>query len=159
MLSCFSCVQLFATLGTVACQAPLSVGFSRQEYWSGLPRPPLSDLPNPGIEPRSPILQGDSLPSQPPGIPSPGIEPTSSALAGGFFTAKPPGKPWEKGAIEKTNFRKVLFLNRWICCYLETEYIHCFFTIIWETSFEKHKLSNFEKWFWLIVIWLDHMGE
>ena len=47
-------VQLFATLWTVAHQAPLSMGFSRQEYWSGLPFPFPGDLPNPGIEPRSP---------------------------------------------------------------------------------------------------------
>ena len=48
-------------------QAPLSKGFSRQEYWSGLPFPPPGDLPNPGIEPRSPALQADSLLSEPPG--------------------------------------------------------------------------------------------
>ena len=58
-------VQLFATPWTVARQAPLSMGFSRQEYWSGLPCPPSGDLPDPGIEPASL---------------------TSSALAGGFFT-------------------------------------------------------------------------
>ena len=46
-------VQLFATLWTVACQAPLSVELSRQEYWSGLPFPTLGDLPDPGIEPTS----------------------------------------------------------------------------------------------------------
>ena len=51
MLSCFSRVQLFATSWTVAFQAPLSMGFSRQEYWSGLPYPPPSDLPDPGIDP------------------------------------------------------------------------------------------------------------
>ena len=50
-----------ATIWAVAHQAPLSMGFSRQEYWSGLPCPPLGDLPNPGIEPRSPTLQADSL--------------------------------------------------------------------------------------------------
>ena len=59
-------VQLFATLWTLACQAPLSVGFSRQEYWSRLPYLPLGDLPNAGIEPRSPTLQADSLPAEPP---------------------------------------------------------------------------------------------
>ena len=53
MLSRFSRVQLFATLRTVAQQAPLSMGFSMQEYWSGLPCPPPGDLPNPGIEPMS----------------------------------------------------------------------------------------------------------
>ena len=65
MLSRFSHVQLFATLWTIASQAPLSIGFSRQEYWSGLPCPPPGDLPDPGIEPMSP---------------------TSPVLAGGFFT-------------------------------------------------------------------------
>ena len=53
-----SCVQLFVTLWTVACQAPLSTGFFRQEYWSGLPLPPPEDLPNPGIELASPALAG-----------------------------------------------------------------------------------------------------
>ena len=62
-------IGLSATLGTVAHQAPLSVGFSRQEHWSGLPRPPPGDLPNPGIESRPPALQMDSLPSEPPGKP------------------------------------------------------------------------------------------
>ena len=65
MLGCFSRAQLFATVWTLAHQAPLSVGLSRQKYWSGLPRPPLGDLPDPGIEPVSPI---------------------SLALAGRFFT-------------------------------------------------------------------------
>ena len=65
MLSRFSRVQLFATPWTVAFQVPLSMGFSRQEYWSGLPCPPPGDLPDPGIEPVS--------------LPSP-------VLAGGFFT-------------------------------------------------------------------------
>ena len=64
-------VRLFATLWTVAGQAPLSMGFPRQEYWTGLPFPPLGDLPNPGIEPASSA---------------------SPALAGGFFTTEPPGK-------------------------------------------------------------------
>ena len=67
-----SCVQLFATVGAIACQAPLSMGFSRQEYWSGLPCPPPGDLSDPGIEPMS--------------LASP-------ALAGRFFTTEPPGKP------------------------------------------------------------------
>ena len=65
-------VQCCATLQTVALQAPLTMGFSRQEYWSGLPFPPPGDLPEPGIELRS---------SAPP------------ALPGGFFTTEPPGKP------------------------------------------------------------------
>ena len=57
---------------TVACQAPLSTGFPRQEYWSRLPFPPPNDLPNPGVKP---------------------VSPASSALAGRFFTTEPPGKP------------------------------------------------------------------
>ena len=65
LLSHFNHAQLFATSWTVAHQASLSLGFSRQEYWSGLPHPPLGDLPNPGMEPTSPkapALQADSLP-------------------------------------------------------------------------------------------------
>ena len=53
VLSHFSRVQLFAISWTIACQAPQSMGFSRQEYWSGLPRPPPGDLPHPGMEPMS----------------------------------------------------------------------------------------------------------
>ena len=65
MLSYFSCVQLFGNLWTVACEAPLSMGFSRQEYWSGVPFPSLGDFLDTGIEPTSLI---------------------SPALGGGFFT-------------------------------------------------------------------------
>ena len=65
MLSHFSHIQLFASVWTVTHQSPLPMGFSRQEYWSGLPRPPPGDLPDPGIDPTS--LK-------------------SSALAGGLFT-------------------------------------------------------------------------
>ena len=65
LLSRFSCVHLFVTLRTVARQAPLPMGLSRQEYWSGLPCPPPRDLPDPGAEPTSP---------------------TSPELAGRFFT-------------------------------------------------------------------------
>ena len=64
--SCFSCVQLSATLWTVVRQALLSMGFSRQEYWSGLSCPPPRDRPNPGIKP---ALQVDSLPTDSPGKP------------------------------------------------------------------------------------------
>ena len=69
MLSHFSCVRFFATPWTVARQAPLSLGFLRQEYWSGLPCPPPGDLPKPGTEPASLM---------------------SPALAGGFFTTSAP---------------------------------------------------------------------
>ena len=64
-----SCVQLFVTQWTVACQAPLSIGFPWQESWSGLPLTFPGDLPNPGIEP------------------------VSTTLADKFFTTEPPGKP------------------------------------------------------------------
>ena len=60
-------VPLFVTPWSVAYQVPPSLGFSRQEYWSGLLFPSPGDLPNPGIEPRSPTLQADALPSEPPG--------------------------------------------------------------------------------------------
>ena len=72
MLSLFSRVWLFVTLWTVTHQAPLSMGFSRQECWSEFPCPPSGYIPDPGIQPESLI---------------------SLALAGGFFTATPPGKP------------------------------------------------------------------
>ena len=63
-------VQLFSTPWTVAYQAPLSMEFSRQEYWCRLPFPSPGDLPDPGIEHGSPTLQADSLPSEPPGKPT-----------------------------------------------------------------------------------------
>ena len=69
MWKSLSHVRFFVTPWTLARQAPLSMEFSRQEYWSGLPFPSPGDLPNPGIEPRSPALQVDSLPSEPPGTP------------------------------------------------------------------------------------------
>ena len=67
-----NCVQFFVTLWTGADQAPLSIGLSRQEYWSGLPFPCSGDLPNPGIKPESPVspaLLADSLPAEPLGKP------------------------------------------------------------------------------------------
>ena len=69
MLSHFSRILLFAILRTVACQVPLSLGLSRQVYWSGLPIPSPGNLPNPGIEPESQVYcigQGCSLPLAPP---------------------------------------------------------------------------------------------
>ena len=75
MLSLFSRVGLFATLWTVALQAPLSMGFSRQEYWSGLTCPPLGDISSPGIEP---------------------VSLTSPALVGGFFATSDTWKTQRK---------------------------------------------------------------
>ena len=63
-------VQLFMTPWTVGHQAPVSMGFPRQEYWSGLPFPSPGDLPDPEIEPRSPALQADALTSKPRGKPT-----------------------------------------------------------------------------------------
>ena len=74
VLSCFRHVRLVATLWTIAHQAALSMGFPRQEYWSGLPCSPPGDLPNPGIEPANaatPALQADSLPLSHWGSPHP----------------------------------------------------------------------------------------
>ena len=62
-----SCIRLFATPWTIVHQAPPSMGFSRHEYWSGLPFPSPGDLPDPGIELRSPALEADALTSEPPG--------------------------------------------------------------------------------------------
>ena len=85
----FYCVRLFVTLWTIVCQAPLSMGFSRQEYWSELPCPPLGDLPNPGTELVSLI---------------------SPALAGGQFTTS---ATWEDPymSIQKQNILWVIASN------------------------------------------------
>ena len=77
-------VWLFVTPWTVTHQAPLSMGFSRQEYWSGLPFLPPGDLPNPGIEPMSP------------------------ALAGRLFTTEPPGNPSLQGSPYKLSFVSII---------------------------------------------------
>ena len=71
------------TTWVVAHQTPLSLGFPRQEYWSGLPFPPPGDLPNSGIKPESSV---------------------SPALAGSFFTTEPPGKPYLLGKMELIGF-------------------------------------------------------
>ena len=85
MLSRFSHVQLFAILWTAVHQAPLSMRFSRQEYWSGLPFPPPGDLSNPGIAPACPM---------------------SPALAGRFFT---PSATWEAHFAKQPTLNESLF--------------------------------------------------
>ena len=80
-------VQLFATPWTVACEAPLSMGFSRQEYWSGLPFPSLGDIPEAELEPASP------------------------ALAGRFFTTEPPGKYLEPVSVSNLTRVMVILLD------------------------------------------------
>ena len=67
MARVLSRVQLFATLWTIAYQAPSSMGFSRQEHWSGLPFPSPGDLPDPEVKPESLALQADAITSEPPG--------------------------------------------------------------------------------------------
>ena len=82
MLSCFSCIRLFETLWTVVCQAPLSMGFSRQEYWNRFPRPTLGDLPDPGSNPHLLHLLHGQVGS------FPLVPPTQVNVVG------PPGDPW-----------------------------------------------------------------
>ena len=77
-------VWLFETPWTIAHQALCPWGFSRQEYWSGLPCPPPGDRPNPWIESRSPTLQADSFPSEPPGKPKNIVVGSLSLLQGNF---------------------------------------------------------------------------
>ena len=94
VLSCFSCVQLFATLWTVAHQTPLSLGFSRQEYWSGLPCPPPGDIPDQGIKLMSAYISSVGLAfSSPSALPYPRIKPGSHAMQAASLPSKPPGKP------------------------------------------------------------------
>ena len=103
-------VQLFTTPRTAARQAPLLMGFSKQEYWSGLPFPSPGDLPNPGTEPGSPALQrilyrlscqGSpsiqewvAFPFSGGELPDPGIQPWSPALQGYSLPDELPGNPW-----------------------------------------------------------------
>ena len=89
----FSCVQLSVTPWTVACQVPLSMGFSRQENWSGLPFPTQGDLPNPGTELKSPA---------------------SPAMAGGFFTTAPPGKPSEHCCLAIKTKKLTQFIQKFL---------------------------------------------
>ena len=87
-------VQLFVTPWTVAHQAPQSMGFSRQEYRSGLPLPSPGDLPDPGIEAGSPVLQADSLPSEPPGRPHVVVQLPANALGQRLFAVERQAPVW-----------------------------------------------------------------
>ena len=78
-------VRLFGTPWTVAYQASLTMGFSKLEYWSGLPFPSPGDLTDPGIEPRSPTLHSDTLPSEPPGKPGKPISKTQIGKASSYI--------------------------------------------------------------------------
>ena len=89
----FSCVCLFATPWTVAHQAPLSMGFSRQEYWSTVVIPFSRGLSLPGIKPQSPTLQADSLPCEPPGKPS-------CYFSGFCYSSSMQNKTWQNFALK-----------------------------------------------------------
>ena len=94
---------------------------TRPEYWNGYPFPSPGDLPNPGIEPRCPTLQADSLPAEPPGkpkntgagslslssgnFPDPGLEPGCPALQADSLPAEPPGKPYEADSDPKSSWQ------------------------------------------------------
>ena len=106
MCQSLSCIQLFAVSWTVTCQAPLAMKFSRQEYWSGLSFPSPGDLPDPGIEPRSPpTLQSDSLPSVPPAANSKPWNFTTSSSNFGSATER------AAGCWARDNFPVPLFLH------------------------------------------------
>ena len=83
-------VQLFATPWTIAYQAPLSMEFSRQEYWNGLPFPSPGDLPEPGIEPGSPALQTDTVSPETPAKQPPAPVPTANCPPPAGLTGSPP---------------------------------------------------------------------
>ena len=100
-------VRLFATLWTVAYQAPLSTGFSRQEYWSGLPFPSPGGLPDPGIEPGSPALEADPFTSEPPGKRVEGVT-TPYSVTGGIAAL-----PWKN---QLTGGQAVCCLGRCVYC-------------------------------------------
>ena len=118
--TCISCaclaarVQQFATLWTAS---SVNWGFSRQEYWNGLPYPPLGDLPNPGIKPRSPTVQVDSLPSQPPRKPKNTGVGSLSLLQGIFPTQE---------------------LNR--------DLLHCR-RILYQLSYQRSPCISYRQWF------------
>ena len=103
----FSCVQFFATPWTVGHQAPLSMGFSRQEFWSELPLPPPEDIPNPGIEATSPM---------------------SAALVGGFFTTSTiwkAHKVWLNSCKTNLPMMPKLLYTSFFSGFLWTNHIEC----------------------------------
>ena len=100
-------VRLFATPWTVAHQAPPSMGFSRQEYWSGLPFPSPGDLPDPRMEPRSLALQADSLPAEPQGKPNTGlIKDTGLVPGSGRSPGGGHGNPLQYSCLETPTDRE-----------------------------------------------------
>ena len=117
-------VQLSGTSWTLARQAPLSMGFFRPEYWSGLPFPSPGDLPNPGIEPESPALQVDSLSSESPAVKNlPAMQKTQEmhvVPGSGRFPGGGYGKPLQCSGPEKPMDREAPAYNPWGCKELDT---------------------------------------
>ena len=114
LLNGFSGAWLFATMWIVACQAPLSTGFSRQEYWSGLPYPPPGDFSNLGIKPVSPALQVDSLPLSHRGSPTvniTGIYLHANTKDKWPFRPVSSDEQWKKGSWEASAGQAVRLLN------------------------------------------------
>ena len=105
-------VCLFATPWTVAHQAPSSMEFSRQECWSGLPFPSAGDLPDPEIEPGSPALQADALPSEPPGNPN-RLFHFSLWFPMKLLQSFPPYLPARLSTVSSLIFAKWLFTSKW----------------------------------------------
>ena len=108
VLSHFSRVQLFVIPWTVACQAPLSMGFSRQEYWSGLPFLSPRGLPNPGMEPESPALTGRFFTTEPPGKPECGHRTWEISPSHWFWdcTERRQGMAWGAGSVSLDELSK-----------------------------------------------------
>ena len=129
-----SCPAL-ATPCTAVCQAPLSVGFPRQEYSSGLLFPFLRDIPDPGIEPESPALQADSLPSEPPGKKIAWhmeMATDSSILAWKI--------PWteEPGGLQSMELQRIR--HDWACAHIQ--YLLCFSPVSGFPLFSAHELGH-----------------
>ena len=148
----FSHVRLFRTPWAVAYQAPLSMGFSRQKYWSGLLFPSSGDLPNPGIKPRSPALHVDSLLFEPPGNPEDTGVSGLSLLQGNFpIQESNQGLLHCRSILNQPSYQQSLILN-WILAKLwgqfyvsyrdwikEYLYLHCpesYFLFLLGSSFE-----------------------
>ena len=143
-----SCVRLLATPRTVVRQAPLPMGFSRREYWNGLPCPSPRDLPNPGIEPRSLALLAGSLPSETPGKPyNSDILLLSEVSPGRFF-------PWilnsDNGVINTITFTYCLVYSKhfqkcFTCLFMNPDY-NSMHWVISLSPFYTWEIRYQEKW-------------
>ena len=142
----FSCVWLSAALWTVACQAPLSIGFSREEYWSGLPCPPPGDLPGQGPNPHLLCLlhwQGGFLPPVPPG------KPNAAAAAKSFqscptlcdsMDSSPPGSS-ERGILQARTLEWAA-----ISFSQEAHWLTCIECLLWSGNFANHIMCIIPWW-------------